>query len=210
MGNAALARSGEATSELRATERVRRPGTRRHRGFTLIETALATIIVGVGVLAMVSAQAAFHKKNAWSTHASIAMALANEIREMTWNLPQRDPVTGDFFWGPEANELSFVDYDDLDDFDGDGGGLIFSAGLGNGPINARREIIPNMDGWSQIVRVFNVDEFNIAVDPHRADDSALPADGTTSVMAVEVVVLFQAHNDPQLQEMTRVSWIAPR
>jgi prepilin-type N-terminal cleavage/methylation domain-containing protein len=207
MGNAALARCGEATTKTRAAaRRARQPGTGRRRGFTLIETALATIIVGVGVLAMVS----FHKKNAWSTHASIAMALANEIREMTWNLPQRDPVTGDAFWGPEANELSFVDYDDLDDFDGDGGGLIFSAGLGNGPINARREIIPNMDGWSQIVRVFNVDEFNIAVDPNRADDSMLPADGTTSVMAVEVVVMFQAHNDPELQEMTRVSWIAPR
>ena len=68
---AVLARSGTATT--------------RRTGFTLIETALATIIVGVGVLAMVSAQAAFHQKNAWSTHASIATHLGNEIREMTWN-----------------------------------------------------------------------------------------------------------------------------
>ena len=190
--------------------RARRPGKRLRAGFTLIETSLATIIVGVGVLAMVSAQAAFHKKNAWSTHASIAMALGNEIREMTWNLPRRDPVTGDAFWGPEDNELSFEDYDDLDDFDGDGGGLIFAAALGNGPINARRKIIPNMDGWSQIVRVFNVDEFNIAVDPDRPDDSMLPADGTTSVMAVEVIVEYQAHNETTPREMTRVSWIAAR
>ncbi len=190
--------------------RARRPGKRLRAGFTLIETSLATIIVGVGVLAMVSAQAAFHKKNAWSTHASIAMALGNEIREMTWNLPQRDPVTGDAFWGPEDNEVSFEDYDDLDDFDGDGGGLIFSAALGNGPINARRRIIPNMDGWSQVVRVFNVDDFDIAVDPDRPDDSMLPADGTTSVMAVEVVIEYQAVNEITPQEMTRVSWIAPR
>ena len=190
--------------------RARQPGKRLRAGFTLIETSLATIIVGVGVLAMVSAQAAFHKKNAWSTHASIAMALGNEIREMTWNLPRRDPVTGDAFWGPEAYELSFEDYDDLDDFDGDGGGLIFSAALGNGPINARRKIIPNMDGWSQIVRVFNVDEFDIAVDPDRPDDSMLPADGTTPVMAVEVVIEYQAVNEITPQEMTRVSWIAPR
>ena len=197
--------------KLRAAERCKRqPGKRHRTGFTLIETALATIIVGVGVLAMVSAQAAFHKKNAWSTHASIAMALGNEIREMTWNLPQRDPVTGDAFWGPEGNELSFDDYDDLDDFDGDGGGLIFSAALGNGPINARREIIPNMDGWSQIVRVFNVDPFDIAVDPDRPDDSLLPADGTTAVIAVEVVIEYQAVNETTPREMTRVSWIAPR
>jgi type II secretory pathway pseudopilin PulG len=211
MTNAALARSGEATIMHRAAkQRTRRPGKRHRVGFTLIETSLATIIVGVGVLAMVSAQAAFHKKNAWSTHASIAMALGNEIREMTWNLPQRDPVTGDAFWGPEANEVSFDDYDDLDDFDGDGGGLKFSAAWNNGPINARREIIPNMDGWSQTVRVFNVDQFDIAVDPDRPDDSLLPADGTTSVMAVEVVIEFQGHNETTPREMTRVSWIAPR
>ncbi|MHC4428926.1 MAG: type IV pilus modification PilV family protein [Planctomycetota bacterium] len=193
-----------------AERRVRQPGKRHRAGFTLIETALATIIVGVGVLAMVSAQAAFHKKNAWSTNASIAMALGNEIREMTWNLPQRDPVTGDAFWGPEDNEVSFDDYDDLDDFDGDGGGLIFAAAWGNGPINARREVIPNMDGWSQIVRVFNVDSFDIAVDPDRPDDSMLPADGTTAVMAVEVIVEFQGVHEATPREMTRVSWIAPR
>jgi hypothetical protein len=211
MDKAALARSGEATIRLRAAgRRERRPGKHARTGFTLIETALATIIVGVGVVAMVSAQAAFHKKNAWSTHASIAMALGNEIREMTWNLPQRDPVTGDAFWGPEDNELSFDDYDDLDDFDGDGGGLIFAAALGNGPINARREIIPNMDGWSQTVRVFNVDPFDITVDPDRTDDSLLPADGTTAVMMVEVVIEFQAVNEPTPQRMTRVSWVAPR
>ncbi|MHC4709682.1 MAG: type IV pilus modification PilV family protein [Planctomycetota bacterium] len=211
MTNAALARSGEATTMLGAAERrTRQPGKRHRAGFTLIETALATIIVGVGVLAMVSAQAAFHKKNAWSTNASIAMALGNEIREMTWNLPQRDPVTGDAFWGPEGNEVSFDDYDDLDDFDGDGGGLIFSAAFGNGPINARREVIPNMDGWSQIVRVFNVDSFDISVDPDRPDDSMLPADGTTAVMAIEVIVEFQGVHETTPQEMTRVSWIAPR
>src|SRR5690606_37310641 len=70
-------------------------------GFTLIETALATIIVGVGVLAIVAAQQAFHKQNAWSTHAAIATYLGNEIREMTLNLPRHDPVTGSAIWGPE-------------------------------------------------------------------------------------------------------------
>ena len=35
-------------------------------------------------------------------------------------------------------------------------------------------------------------------------------DGTTAVMAVEVVIHFQAVNEPEPREMTRVSWIAPR
>ncbi len=207
--NAALARSGEATiKRLRAANRRRRPG-KRHRGFTLIETALATVIVGVGVLAMVSAQAAFHQKNAWSSHASIATQLGNEIRELTWSLPPHDPVTGDSFWGPEGDNETWVgDFDDLDDFDGAGDGLIFSAGLGNGPINARREIISNMDGWSQTIRVFNLDPFNIVFDPDNL--GGLPADGTTEVLCVEVTVEYQGPRDSQPTEMTRVSWIAPK
>jgi hypothetical protein len=190
-----------------------RPG--RRGGFTLMETALATIIVGVGVLAMVSAQQAFHQQNSWSTHASIAERLGNEIREMTFTMPRHDPVTGDAFWGPEDNELSWEDFDDLDDFDGTAGtGLVFSADwddstIDNGPINARREVIPNMRGWEQIVTVHNVEPFNITgVQP---DGSVIiPGDATTSMILVEVLVRYQAPNDEEPREMTTVSWIAPK
>jgi hypothetical protein len=175
-------------------------GSRTRGGFTLIETALATVIVGVGVLAIVSAQAAFHKQNSWSTHASTAMRLGNEIREMTLNLPRHDPVTGDAFWGPEANETWVGDYDDLDDFDGAGGGLIFSAEAGNGPINARREVISNMTGWAQTVQVYNVDPFDI---------TSVQADGSTDMIKVEVAITYQGPTDAEPVEITRVSWIAP-
>ena len=177
-----LARSGATTTRNHTAMR----RARRRHGFTLIETALATIIIGVGVLAMMSAQAAFHQQNAWSTHSSIATHLANEIREMTWTLPQHDPVTGDIFWGPEGdNEASFQDYDDLDDFDGLGGGLVFSP-----PINARRQVIANMDGWSQTVRV--------------------EPDHTTNTLAVEVTIHYMAPNLDEQLEMTRVTWISPK
>ena len=198
---AALTRATGASHRSRNTTGRSRPISRRRpRGFTLIETSLATISVGVGVLAMVSAQQAFHKKNSWSTHVSTATALANEIREMTWNLPRHDPVTGDAFWGPEGNnELWVGDFDDLDDFDGDGEGLIFSAELGNGPINARREIIANMDGWTQIVRAFNVDPFDI---------TSIEVDASTNMMLMEVTVTYQSPSDQNPVEITRVRWIA--
>ena len=191
-----MARS--CTSGPRTTDRRRH---RARRAFTLIETALATIIVGVGILSMVAAQRAFHMKNQWSTHATIAMQLGNEIREMTLNLPRHDPVTGTTLWGPEDNEAWVGAFDDVDDFDGTAGeGLIFSAALGNGPINARREIISNMSGWTQTVRVFNVDPFDI---------TSVQADQSTDLLRVEVVVEYQGPSDDEPTEMTRVSWIAP-
>ena len=180
-------------------------GSGRRAGFTLIETALATVIVGVGVLSIVAAQQAFHKQNAWSTNASTATRLGNEIREMTFRLPRHDPVTGLILpWGPEDNELWVGDFDDLDDFDGDNGdGLIFSSDFDppNGPINARREIIANMPGWSQIVTVRNVDPFQIT--------DMTVEDGATEMMMVEVVVTYRPLRETVPIEMTRVSWIAP-
>jgi prepilin-type N-terminal cleavage/methylation domain-containing protein len=188
-------------SQLTVTRRSRR----MRRGFTLIETALATIIVGVGVLSIVIAQQAFHRQNSWSTHATTATNLGNEIREMTMNMPRHDPVTGNTYWGPEPNELWVGDFDDLDDFDGDtGDGLIFEAPADgttpNGPINAYREIIPNMRGWSQTVRVFSVDPFEI---------TAVQADGATDFLLVQVTITYQGPHDASPQEMTTVSWIAP-
>jgi prepilin-type N-terminal cleavage/methylation domain-containing protein len=190
-----------ATRGYSRPSRAARPA--RRRGFTLIETALATIIVGVGVLAIVSAQQAFHKQNYWSSHAGIAERLGNEIREMTLNLPRHDPVTGNAYWGWEPNESTWVgDFDDLDDFDGDGSGLLFSADTdpANGPINARREIIPNMDGWTQQVFVYNVDPFDI---------TSVQADRSTEMIVVEVIVTYQGPGETEATEMTRVAWIAP-
>ena len=58
------------------------------RGFTLVEAALATVIIGTGVLAIVFAQQTFHAQNGWAMRAATGMRLASEIREMTFNLPR--------------------------------------------------------------------------------------------------------------------------
>lgn len=172
------------------------------RGFTLIEAALATVIVGVGVLAIVEAQQSFHRKNLWAVQSGVATRLGNEIREMTLNLPRHDPVTGTARWGPETGEETLGDFDDLDDFDGgDGQGTIFSAALGNGPISARREPIPGLEGWSQVVRVRNVHAFEIT--------RTVP-DGSSDFLQVEVTVSWQAPGADAPAEMTRFSWLAPR
>jgi hypothetical protein len=170
-------------------------------GFTLIESAIATVIVGTGILSMVAAQQAWHRQNDWAERAAIGTRLGNEIREMTFNLARHDPVTGAALWGPELNEVDILDFDDLDDFDGeDGEGLILSDDQGNGPVNALRDVIPGMQGWSQEVRVFNIDPSDVNLDV---------ADGTSDLMRVEVQVFWQGPFDPSPVKITRVDWIAP-
>jgi len=151
--------------------RTRRISSSR-RAFTLIETSLATVIVGVGVLASIEAHTSFLQKNAWSTNTSTATFLANEIREMTRRFPRHDKFTGGLYfedpvnhtgfqgWGPETNEVLIdedtaailgFDFDDLDDFDG---ALFGSATTAlpftqryDGPIDAFGQII-NQTTWT--------------------------------------------------------------
>lgn len=127
-------------------------------GFTLIETSMATVIIGVGVLAMVDAQSSFIVSNQWSSHAASATFLANEIREMTRNLPKHDPVNGLTLiddgdgnmvisgWGVDSGEVVVGDFDDIDDFDGITFSYVGTPGLDDadlpGPINAFGEVIP--------------------------------------------------------------------
>lgn len=151
--------------------RVRRISSHR-RAFTLIEASLATVIVGVGVLASIEAHTSFLQKNAWSTNTSTATFLANELREMTRRFPRHDKFTGGLYfedpeehtgfqgWGPEPDEVLVdpdtlailgFDFDDLDDFDG---ALFGSATTDlpftqryDGPIDAFGQII-NQTTWT--------------------------------------------------------------
>jgi prepilin-type N-terminal cleavage/methylation domain-containing protein len=170
---------------------------RGHRGFTLIEAAIATVILGSGVVAVAAAQRGFHLQNEWAAQAAVAQQLGVEVRELVLGLPQRDPVTGADLWGPEPDEAAVGDYDDLDDFDG----AVFDAADGTGPLNALRAPIAAMDGWRQRVVVENIDRFDLT----RTVD-----DGASDLMRVTVVVERRTAQDAAPREFTRVSWIAPR
>ena len=178
---------------------------RRAGGFSLIEAALATVIVSTGVLAIVSAQQAYHQKNDWAQRSGTAMLLANELRELSLPLPMHDPISGTGNMGSEGNEDGVEDFDDLDDFagivtDGFGAGLTFDP-----PIDALRQEIPNMDGWSQRVEVFNVLEGNISV----SDGLTQPL-GTTDMMRVKVTVFYEGPQDDEPDTMTQLSWVVAR
>jgi len=177
--------------------------SRRHRraaGFTLIEAALTTIIVGTGVLAIIAAQQAYHMKNNWSTRTTTAMLLANELRELTLALPLNDPITRDASVGPESDESSVLAYDDLDDFAG-----VVTSGSGAGttfdpPVNALRQSIADLPGWSQQIRVESVL-------PDYIDATFSQPLGSTGVMRVTVTVLYQDPNQAAPEAITELSWV---
>ena len=179
---------------------IRRQPPRRSAGFTLIEAALATVIVGTGVLAIVSAQQAYHKKNDWAQRSSTGFFLANELREMTLTLPMHDPLTADTTVGPEANEDNVRAFDDLDDFAG-----VVSAGKGAGlafnpPINALRQQIDGLPGWQQTIVVDSILADNIS-------STFVQPLGTTDLMRATVTVTYQPPGAQQATTINRLVWV---
>lgn len=144
----------------------RRPA---RRAFTLLETALAMVIVTVGIVAMVEAQTAFVRANNWSSHEATATYLANELRERMRTLSRHDPVTSLTLqgsgsaqtvagWGREANETAVGDFDDADDYadlrfgDVAGTGVGSSGNVFQGPIDAFGRVIPEIGDDGQPLR----------------------------------------------------------
>ena len=86
------------------------------KGFTLIESAIATALLGIGVAALVIAARSGTRVNAAGRELTHATYLVQEIREWTLKLPFSDQDPGDQGNppGPDGSDpQSFVD--DLDD-----------------------------------------------------------------------------------------------
>lgn len=212
----------------------------RRRGmapaFTLLETAMTTVIIGVGILAMVEAQQAFVQSNLWSSHAAAGTFLAGEVREYIRNLPRHDPVVGlmpiseggPIVFGPESNEITLDDYDDVDDF----AGLRFGAGGDfEGPIDATGAVIPELDllgnvvlddlgrpvpmvGWMQEVLVEKVEphDYSIVREEGYYRESQfgeLPAIAVDAFPVRVTVIVWYTPPGRSAMEVARLSWVVP-
>jgi hypothetical protein len=221
---------------LARTSRLRTPGGRR--GFTLLETGMALVVIMVGVVAMIEAQRGFIVSNAWSSHEATASHLAGEIRERMRILPRHDPVSGLVMvngqlvgLGREQGEVTVNDLDDIDDYHDINFG---EAGNFDGPIDAFGRVIPEVDaegniridpgtgqpmplqGWSQSVVVEKIDPYNFAVPvawtavQAPSGNGAFPGRALDAYpLKVTVTVSYLGPYDAEPREIVSMSWIVP-
>ncbi len=147
------------------------------KGFTLVEVAIATSIIGLGVVAVMAACQARTQAIAGSSQLSRAVFLAQEIREWTIKLPFSDPDEADAGNPPGSDPTDPPGVvDDLDDLLG----ATFDppkSGYGAG--------ITDMVGWSETITLTWVNP----------QDLTVVAPGGSDVVQVEVGVEF---NDRQV------------
>lgn len=160
------------------------------RGFTLIETAITTVIIGVGILATMSLFAACSKQNTNAAEMTTAMMLATNVQEAMANMSFSDPIMGKTTFGPEGGEV-LSSFDDVDDWDGQ---------TINPPIDALRAPIANMSQYSQVVTVDPIDMNNLSL--------VLPKTVTNrAAVRVKVQIFFQPMVGAAAEEVYRTDWV---
>jgi hypothetical protein len=124
---------------------------RRRAGFTLVEAAMVTVIISVGVMAMLQLLAAGTAANENAAELTMAINLANNIHEIAMGLPYYDPQTPTVW---SSKEPTVAEWDNITDLDG----ATFSP-----PIDARRQAITGYTGWRQSVEVESVTHDKVTV-----------------------------------------------
>jgi prepilin-type N-terminal cleavage/methylation domain-containing protein len=128
------------------------PGRGLRRGFTLIETTIAMLVISVGVVAMCGLLTAGTAANASGTELTTGVNLAGSVHEMALRLPLR-----------QAREPDIGPYRTLWDLDG----RTLSAPAEASPVPAS-----NLADWTEQVAVQTVDNKDVGV--ALANDRAAP------------------------------------
>jgi len=151
------------------------------KGFTLVEILAAVVLLGLAIAAIVSSNIAYTQATAQAVQFSTAEFLIEQIRELTAQLPMRDPNSGTAVFGPEEAGVGL--YDDVDDFDG--------ASF-NPPIDCLRKQLTDFSDYSQAVTVENVSDSNFL---------QTAADHSSDFVRVTVRIFYQNG------EITRMIWM---
>ena len=173
------------------------PRRRRRGGLTMIETALATIIVGLSVLSIVKLVSVVVGQNWVAQKTTTALTLANNIRELMNGLPFNDPATGTHLGVAAGTPIT--QFNDCEDF---AGTLPTPAGtLINPPVDSYGQPMSNMSNWRQEVYVTHINPNNYALTDTLATDAAVNAD------RIQVIISYLPQGSSTWVQITSVEWI---
>jgi type II secretory pathway pseudopilin PulG len=175
-----------------------RPGA-----FTLIETGIAMVIVGVAIVASMRLFASCSQQNSVATRMTSAMLLAGNIREAMVGLRFNDPISGKATFGSEAGE-TLATYNDIDDFNGPPNSVSQSF---NPPIDSLRASVPSLSQFTQVVSVMPVWPYKLSGNTNESAPEIAPRSTYTGAVRIRVRILYRTNpTDPQV-ELYRTSWI---
>jgi len=139
---------------LRPNRSVRRGRSRR--GFTLLETALATIIIGVGVVSIMELLGRGTNSNVESAELTTGVNLVRNIRELALKFSYNDPATPGT-WGLDGAEspTDATTWNDVNDMDGRNM---------RPPIDSRGIRLDGLANWTQSIVVHSVDPNSLTTD----------------------------------------------
>ncbi len=156
----------------------------KQAGFTLVEVLIATILVGLSVSALLTANGTFSMVNGVGADMTTAEFLMEQVRERTTTLSVLDPQSTTNTFGLEESDI--VNADDIDDYDGQA----FSP-----PIDAAGNTLTEFSAFTQRITVENVSKNDLAL---------VVGDHSSDFVRISVVV---AQNN---QDITNASWIRSR
>jgi type II secretory pathway pseudopilin PulG len=165
-------------------------------GFTLMETMLATIIVGTGVLSMMELFNACTRQNAGAADMTTAMLLAGNVQETMAGLSFNDPAYGRTYFGSEPGQ-TLGSFDDVDDFD---------AQTFDPPIDSTRQQIPTLTQYAQVVSVWPVYSNQLSSNANPSSPEFLQT-AYTGAARVTVRILHRRKPTDVATEVYRTSWI---
>jgi len=143
----------------------------RRSGFTLIETALAIVIVGFAVSGMLQLLAAGTLCNVSGNEMTTAINLTKNVKEFSGGLAFQDPANPGSTNTPEGSVAKANDIWDLD-------GLSLSP-----PMDCRGNPLPDYQGWTQKTTVQTVSSRQLV--------STLTDDPTQPSAMITVTILHQ-------------------
>lgn len=162
----------------------------RNGGFTLIEAAMVTVIIGVAFTAVMGLFYACTTQNRIANHMTVAAMLASHVQEVMAPLPYSDPNPLVATFGPEPGE-TLETFDDIDDFHG------LSI---NPPIDATRTPIPELSQYTQSITVTRVP----------ANNPAGTSTTESGNLRVRVIISYQQNPQSPAEQVFSMSWLRPQ